>query len=63
VGHPGELGDLGLHHRLGEDPNAPRRKSTSPSAVALRRVSSTAIPSSAVVVFLRVVGSYRTARE
>ena len=33
-----------------------RRKSTSPSAIALRSVSSTAILSSAIVVFLRVVG-------
>jgi hypothetical protein len=32
-------------------------KSASPSAIALRSVSSTAILSSAIVVFLRVVGS------
>ncbi len=35
-----------------------RRKSTSPSAVALRSISSSAILSSAIVVFLRVVGFY-----
>ena len=35
-----------------------RRKSTSPSVIALRTVSSTAILSSAIVVSLRVVGSY-----
>ena len=56
--HPGQLGHLGLHDRLGEDAEPSRRKSTSPSPIALRSISSTAILSSAIAASLRVVGFY-----
>ena len=52
-GHPGELGHLGLHDRLRERLHTLAQESASPSAIALRIVSSRAILSSAIVVLLR----------
>lgn len=57
LGHPGELGDLRLHDRLGEHPDTLAQEVDVTSAIALRTVSSTA-SCLRPLRLLRVVGSY-----
>src|SRR5206468_383368 len=57
VGHAGQLVTSAPITAWASTRTPSRRNSVSPSAIALRTVSSTAILSSAIVVFLRVVGS------
>jgi len=52
LGRAGQLADLGLHDRFGQDADPSRSRSTSPSAPTLRRVSSRVMLASATVVYL-----------